>query len=53
MLGTLLTLFVVPVAYTLIATARQKPGHAGSAEHPPAHPSGAHTPPASANPASE
>jgi len=28
MLGTLLTLFVVPVAYTLIATVRRKPGHA-------------------------
>ncbi|MBO9356629.1 MMPL family transporter [Bordetella petrii] len=28
MLGTLLTLFVVPVAYTLIAVARRKPGHA-------------------------
>jgi len=53
MLGTLLTLFVVPVAYTLIATARKKPGHAGSAEHPPAPPPGAHTPPASANAASE
>lgn len=26
-LGTLLTLFVVPVAYTLIATVRHKPGH--------------------------
>ncbi|MBV7484274.1 efflux RND transporter permease subunit [Bordetella sp. BOR01] len=28
MLGTLLTLFVVPVAYTLIAAVRRKPGHA-------------------------
>ena len=32
MLGTLLTLFVVPVAYTLIATARRKPGHAGGTQ---------------------
>ncbi len=39
MLGTLLTLFVVPVAYTLIATVRRKPGQAAeSAGHaaPPA-----------------
>ena len=43
MLGTLLTLFVVPVAYTLIATARRKPGHAGGTQpqapaQPPAAP---------------
>jgi len=41
LLGTLLTLFVVPVAYTLIATARKKPGKSGSEAHQP------HTPPAS------
>ncbi|MCD0504824.1 efflux RND transporter permease subunit [Bordetella petrii] len=36
-LGTLLTLFVVPVAYTLIAAARPSPGHAapGSAQAVP------------------
>ena len=55
MLGTLLTLFVVPVAYTLIATARKKPGPAGSAAHPPAEPGApdAHSRPTSAAQASE
>ncbi|KAA5920656.1 efflux RND transporter permease subunit [Achromobacter xylosoxidans] len=53
MLGTLLTLFVVPVAYTLIATARRKPGPAGSAAHPPAGPADGKTPSAPAAQASE
>ena len=52
MLGTLLTLFVVPVAYTLIATARRKPGHAGGTQpqapaQPPAAPASAASAPAS------
>jgi multidrug efflux pump len=47
LLGTLLTLFVVPVAYTLIATARKKPGTSGSQAH------SAPTPPASQPQASE
>ena len=53
MLGTLLTLFVVPVAYTLIATARRKPGPAGSAAHSSAEPPEGHAPSASAAQASE
>ncbi|WYX11435.1 efflux RND transporter permease subunit [Achromobacter xylosoxidans] len=53
MLGTLLTLFVVPVAYTLIATARRKPGPAGSATHPPAGPADGQAPSAPAAQASE
>ncbi|KAJ8135474.1 hypothetical protein OY671_011313, partial [Metschnikowia pulcherrima] len=53
MSGTLLTLFVVPVAYTLIATARRKPGPAGSAAHPPAGPADGQAPSASAAQASE
>jgi multidrug efflux pump len=53
MLGTLLTLFVVPVAYTLIATARKKPGQAGSAAHHPDPAPAPHTPPASPAQASE
>lgn len=53
MLGTLLTLFVVSVAYTLIATARRKPGPAGSAAHPPAGPADGQASPASAAQASE
>ena len=38
MLGTLLTLFVVPVAYTLIATARRKPHAGGTQPQAPAQP---------------
>jgi multidrug efflux pump len=53
MLGTLLTLFVVPVAYTLIATARKKPGQAGSAAHHPDPAPAPHRPPASPAQASE
>ena len=37
MLGTLLTLYVVPVAYTLVAAARRKSGQAGPAVHPHSH----------------
>ena len=53
MLGTLLTLFVVPVAYTLIATARKKPGQAGSAAHHPDADPAPRTQPASPAQASE
>jgi multidrug efflux pump len=53
MLGTLLTLFVVPVAYTLIATARKKPRQAGSAAHHPDPAPAPHAQPAAPAQASE
>ena len=52
MLGTLLTLFVVPVAYSLIASARKKPGRAAHDAHPPPAPQRPASPP-EARPASE
>ena len=47
MLGTLLTLFVVPVAYTLIATARRKPATPAARNGAAAAPASAASAPAS------